>query len=492
MPPSSLSLAALAPLVERFSQANILCVGDVMLDRFVYGTVDRISPEAPIPVMRQQRISTMLGGAGNVVRNLTSLGAGCCFISVVGDDAAGRQLTALVGEQSRLEPYLLTESGRITTEKTRYVSGHQQLLRCDVESSHPVSHASAEQLVQIAIQEMAHYQLLLLSDYGKGVLSDDVVKQLIASAITHKIPVLVDPKRRDFSVYKGATLVSPNLHELAIAAGCDHFDNDADILAAAHRLVIAHELSYLLVTRGKDGMMLIDAAGEALHIPAQTRDVFDVSGAGDTAIATLAAGLASGAPMADAARMANVAAGIVVGKPGTATIYRTDLKAALFTYEASRTQAKMLPHAIAADVVASWHEQGLSIGFTNGCFDVLHVGHLSSLQDARSHCDRLIVAINSDESVKRLKGPTRPINAEMDRAMLLAGLDPVDMVLIFREDTPLALIESLKPNVLMKGADYTIDKVVGAELVLAYGGRIELLPLREGYSSTGIIEKARA
>lgn len=489
---SMATLAQLTSMVEHFDRARVMCVGDVMLDRFVYGSVERISPEAPIPVMRQQHVKSMLGGAGNVLRNLCSLGASCCFISVIGDDAAGREVTGLIGQQAGAEPYLVTQAGRMTTEKTRFVSGQQQLLRCDHEERGPVSEAVRDRMLQIASKEISHVELLVLSDYGKGVLEDGMVRSLVEMARALKIPVLIDPKRSDYEPYRGATMVCPNLHELALAAGVSGFADLIAIEAAARMLMSRYDIAYLLVTRGKDGMSLIGPDTQTFHIPAQARDVFDVSGAGDTVMATLAAGMASGLAVADAARIANIAAGIVVGKPGTATIYRTDLKTHLYTQESVRSQSKLVAQATAVAVAEGWREQGLSVGFTNGCFDVLHVGHLASLQAAKQQCDRLIIAINSDDSVRRLKGESRPINTEMDRAMLLAALDPVDMVVIFREDTPMNLIVTIKPDVLMKGADYTVETVVGAKEVMAYGGRVALLPIEEGYSTTATLKKAQA
>lgn len=483
--------SGLLPVIERFSDVKLLCIGDIMLDRFVYGSVDRISPEAPIPVMKQTHESSMLGGAGNVVRNMVSLGAQCCFMSVVGDDAIGKKLLSLVGESSLVTPYILTQSGRRSTEKTRYIAGTQQLLRSDYETSEAISTEIEDQLIQLAVQEIRHYQLVIISDYGKGVLTDRVLNAVITAANERHVPVFVDPKRRDLVAYQGATLLSPNLAELSASAGDAPLLDDDAVLQAALGLMQQHHFQHMLITRGKDGMTWVDHTGAATHIPAQAREVFDVSGAGDTAMATLACAKACGLSFVQAAQLANMAAGIVVGRLGTATIFRTDLKVALHSYEANAQHAKIASRDMAALMVQSWKEQGLKVGFTNGCFDVLHVGHLQSLNEAKLHCDRLVVAINSDASVSRLKGPSRPINAEMDRATMMAALDGVDMVTIFREDTPETLIELLKPDVLMKGADYTENQVVGGDYVKSYGGRIVLLPLKQGYSSTTIIEKTR-
>lgn len=485
-------LTALASDIERFAGARVLCVGDAMLDRFVYGSVSRISPEAPIPVITRDSEKSMPGGSGNVVRNIVSLGASCCFVSIIGDDAIGKRLVSLIGEEPNVEPYLITEKGRVTTEKARFISGNQQLLRCDNETKTAITRASTERIYQIAADELPNHQALILSDYGKGVLQEDTVRKLIQQANEKNIPIFVDPKQRDFSVYQGAFLISPNLYELALVAGVDQFDSEDAIIATAKAQIEKHNIQHILVTRGKDGMTLVSTDREPVHIPARAREVFDVSGAGDTVIAALTTAYAVGFSVENAARVANIAAGIVVGRLGTATIHRTDLKTALYTYETVSSHAKILPQNIAVDEVTNWRRQNLTIGFTNGCFDVLHVGHLQSLNDAKSHCDRLIVGLNSDDSIKRLKGDSRPINQEMDRAMLLAALDCVDMVVIFREDTPLALIESFKPDVLMKGEDYSKEQVVGGGVVESYGGKIILLPLREGYSSTKIIEQTKS
>lgn len=489
-PTPTSELANLADHVERFADARILCVGDSMLDRFVYGEVSRISPEAPIPVLTRKDEKRMLGGAGNVVRNIISLGAKSCFISVIGDDAVGHDLVKLIGGEKNIEPYLITESGRVTTEKTRYIASNQQLLRCDDETKQQITADSTKQLITIAAAEITKHDMLILSDYGKGVLHDACVRALIDTANAANKPVLIDPKRHDYSIYSGAYLVSPNLNELALAANVEEFENQDEIINAARELLKAHQIQYILVTQGKDGMTLI-SSDEAQHIPTRARDIFDVSGAGDTAIATLAVAASSGCNLLHAAQIANIAAGIVVGKLGTATIHRTDIKTALYTHDTVNSQAKILPQNVAQEVVQSWQYDGKKIGFTNGCFDILHAGHLSLLQDAKARCDKLIVGLNSDASVKRLKGESRPMNSELDRAMLLAGMDAVDLVVVFREDTPLELLETLKPNLLMKGADYSKDQVVGAELVESYGGEIVLLDLKEGYSSTNLIKKAQ-
>lgn len=479
----------LTRILNRLDDVALLCVGDLMLDRFIYGSVERISPEAPIPVFTTQRESRMLGGAGNVVRNILSLGAHASFVAVIGDDMVGNQLTGLVGEEPRLLPTLITERGRISTKKTRYVAGSQQLLRSDHETRDAVKPDTAAKIIDHALGELAQHQAIILSDYGKGMLTPEVCKTIIAAARAKNIPVFVDPKQRDVSVYAGATVLSPNLKELATACSVDGFADDAAIVTAASALARAHQFHYVLVTRGEHGMTLVDSEGLITHIAASAQQVFDVSGAGDTVIATLAATYAAGATMAVAAELANLAGGIVVGRLGTAVVHRTDLTAALYTHRAATLQQKILPRDTARDQIINWQRDGLTVGFTNGCFDILHAGHITLLADARARCDKLIVALNTDSSVRGLKGESRPVNAEMDRAQVLAALGSVDAVVLFNEETPLALLEWLRPDILMKGADYTKEQVVGWELVESYGGRVELLDLKQGYSTTGIIRK---
>lgn len=484
---SAQSLSALS----HASDMQILCIGDVMVDRYLYGSVERISPEAPIPVFTLERDAIMLGGAGNVVRNILSLGAQATFISVIGDDLIGKQLLGLVAKESQLMPYLLTEKGRITTEKTRYVASNQQLLRADNETRTPISDAIEAQICALIMSELPKHQGVILSDYSKGVLTERVIRTAIDTARAHHIPVFVDPKRRDMSAYKGATIISPNAKEFLAAVNRDTWDN-ALFLADATSLVSALTLDALLVTCGKEGMHVIDTRTGHTHIHASAREVFDVSGAGDTAIATLALAYVCGCSVKIAAQLANLAAGIVVGRLGTALIYQTDLTTAFYTLESHELSHKIYSLRLACDQIANWKREGLRIGFTNGCFDIMHAGHVTLLSDAKANCDKLIVAINTDASVRRLKGDSRPINAENDRAMLLAALNNVDMVILFDEDTPLTLLHALKPDILMKGADYTKETVVGAAFVESYGGTIMLLPLKDGYSTTNIIARASA
>jgi D-beta-D-heptose 7-phosphate kinase/D-beta-D-heptose 1-phosphate adenosyltransferase len=485
---SSEHAEVLARQVDGFEEASLLCIGDVMLDHFFYGTASRISPEAPIPVLQIERQTVMLGGAGNTVRNIITLGARASFISVVGNDEAGNRIVTLAGNEPRLEPFLLTDPKRISTEKIRYIAASQQLLRADHESVSPLPPSLEDRVLTSVRDDIKRYQAVVLSDYGKGMLTDTVIRGVIDTATAAGLPVVIDPKRRDFSVYRGATILTPNVRELSESSGLS-LSTTEEIINAARAQMNTHDIANMVVTRGAQGMVLIPAEGEALLIGARAREVFDVSGAGDTVIATLAVALASGCSLTDAVELSNTAAGIVVGKIGTSVVYRTDLKAALHTQGVMSSRQKIYPQALACEQAEEWKRAGLKVGFTNGCFDLIHAGHLGLLNDARAHCDKLVVAINSDASVRRLKGSSRPVNSEMERALLLAELSAVDMVVIFREDTPEALLSLLKPSVLMKGADYELTEIVGAEFVKSYGGEVRRIPLREGYSSTNIIER---
>ena len=481
-------LSVLAERVAGLKDKPVLCVGDAMLDRFIYGAVDRISPEAPIPVLRIEREAGMLGGAGNVVRNLVALGAVPTFVAVVGDDDAGREVGRLLGEHVGIDPCLVVEGKRQTTIKTRFFASSQQLLRADRETSAPLAAASLGQVLDRAKALIGHTGCVVLSDYGKGVLCAPVPAELIAAARAAAKPVVVDPKGTDYSRYRGATVLTPNRKELHEATGMS-VDGDAAIVAACRHLISSCGVEAVLATRSQDGMTLVAADGQIHHLPAEAREVFDVSGAGDTVVATLAAALASGASLLDGARLANIAAGIVVAKVGTAVAYADEVVAALHHDELLLGETKVLGWDGAADQAEVWRRKGERVVFTNGCFDLLHPGHIALLTQARAACDRLVVGLNSDASVGRLKGPTRPVQSEAARATVLASLSMVDMVVIFGEDTPLRLIRRLRPDVLVKGADYTVETVVGAADVMGWGGKVVLADLVAGQSTTNTIKK---
>ncbi|WP_426959906.1 D-glycero-beta-D-manno-heptose-7-phosphate kinase [Muricoccus radiodurans] len=479
--------ADLSEAVRALRRASVLVVGDAMLDRYVYGTVNRISPEAPVPVLSVEREVAMPGGAGNVVRNLTAIGAAVAFLSVVGDDQAGSDLTGLIGGQPGVEPWLLVQGGRATTTKTRFVANGQQLLRADQEIARAVHPRLADRLVRIAQDTVAATKVMVLSDYAKGVLAGDVPSRLIAAAHAAGRRVVVDPKGDDYSLYAGADLITPNRKELRQATGMS-VESEPSLVEAARALRDRHGFGAVLVTRSEDGMTLLE--GDSVqHFPAEAAEVADVSGAGDTVVAIVAAGLAAGLPMAIAARLSNIAAGLVVGKVGTAVARDSDILDSL-TAERGALR-KVVSRMKAAEMAERWRQRGWRIGFTNGCFDLLHPGHVHLLEQARSWCDRLVVGLNADESVRRLKGPTRPVQSEAARAAVLASLAAVDLVTLFDEDTPLALIDVIRPDVLVKGADYRVDEVVGNQEVQEWGGVVRLAELLPGNSTSATVARIR-
>ncbi len=481
------SLPELANLVDRLKQASVACVGDLMLDRFIYGSVERVSPEAPVPVLRVAREREMLGGAGNVARNLTSLGARCALAAVVGDDEAGHRTQSLLSELARCRQYLVVEPGRGTTIKTRCIGGNQQILRVDREQRDPISNETREALFAHVRQGLVDVQACILSDYAKGVLTADLIATLIEAAHAAGCLVIVDPKGGDYGRYRGADVVTPNRDELALAAN-RAVGTSEEIVAAAQYLRETYDLGALMVTRSEEGLSVIDANGAA-HLPAQAQEVYDVSGAGDTCVATLAAALAVGIPLIDAAQLANLAAGIAVSKLGTAVAEASELQAALRHRQVLDFEGKVVDRDTAAGTARAWQEKGLTVGFTNGCFDLLHPGHVTLLGRAREACDRLVVALNSDDSVRRLKGEQRPVQTESARATVLASMSSVDLIVIFGEDTPFELLQQLRPDVLFKGADYTLDTVVGADLVQGYGGRVELIEIVPEQSTSNLVSR---
>jgi len=482
--------ARLADALDRLAGASVAVIGDAMLDRYVYGDAERISPEAPVPVLRVREETEMLGGAGNVLRNLAALGVKASCLAVVGEDADGERVADLLAREPGITPYIVTAAGRTTIRKTRFVAGGHQLLRVDRERVEPLPAAAERQVVITVESVLANAKAVILSDYGKGLLSAAVIAAVLAAAARAKIPVLVDPKGRDFAKYRGAALVTPNRKELGEASNLPT-GTDGEMEAAARFIRARAGVAAVLATRGAQGMTLLDEAGAVHHIAAEAREVFDVSGAGDTVIATVAAGLAAGLKLVDAVRIANCAAGIVVGKAGTAVAHPAELRAALERQELRTSEEKFASRESAAERAALWRRRGLRVGFTNGCFDLLHPGHIHLLAQARAACDRLVVGLNSDASVKRLKGNGRPVQGEAARAAVLAGLADVDLVTVFAEDTPEALIAALRPDVLVKGADYTMETVVGADLVKSYGGRVVLAELLPGHSTTATVARLK-
>jgi D-beta-D-heptose 7-phosphate kinase/D-beta-D-heptose 1-phosphate adenosyltransferase len=482
-------------ITEAFTGIRVLCIGDVMLDRFISGTVRRISPESPVPVLSIASTQVFPGGAANVARNVASLGGICTLVSVVGRDAIARELQGAVETIEGVRCEFIECDDRPTIEKIRFVANGQHMLRADAEIATAISHGTARQVQESIVRLMAGHDVVVLSDYAKGLLTDEVIRTTIREAQAQGLPVVVDPKSVDLKRYAGATVITPNSKETEDATGIDPTDDDARAERAGQAILHQANVQAVLVTRAHHGMTLVRQGKPPVHIPVGAREVFDVVGAGDTVIATMSLALGAKRELDDAARVANAAAGVVVGKRGTATVTQTELADELARESSGSLQAlkdKIVSRQDAEDLAQTWRKNGIKVGFTNGCFDILHVGHLSILTFAKRHSGKLIVAVNSDASVRRLKQAGRPINPETDRAMVLAALSAVDAVVVFDEDTPLEMIECINPDVLVKGADYTIDTIVGAQHVLSYGGKVLTCDLVPGKSTTGVINVMRA
>jgi D-beta-D-heptose 7-phosphate kinase / D-beta-D-heptose 1-phosphate adenosyltransferase len=475
-------------MLNGFHEARVLVLGDVMLDRFIYGSVERISPEAPIPVISIDRSIDMPGGAANVVRNVAALGAAAILVGVVGEDSWADDLRTQLASSPTIDVQLVRDASRPTTVKTRYVADGQQVMRADRESRAPLCADVERQLLDRLREVIDRASIIVLSDYAKGVLSDSVTRAVIDVVRRANKVIVVDPKGRDFDKYRGATILTPNRLELQAACG-QTCASQAQVADGARRVLEQGICDTMIITRGRDGMSVIGQGGLAVHLPAAARQVFDVSGAGDTVVAAIALGLSCGGQIVDASALANIAAGIVVGKRGTATVSTGEIIAELRPFDGRTDTQKIFSLERALQLTRVWREQGLKIAFTNGCFDLLHPGHISLLEQARRSADRLVVGLNADLSIRRIKGPGRPVQSEVARAAVLAAVKAVDAVVIFSEDTPLDIIEGLEPDVLVKGADYTVDTVVGAEFVLGRGGKVLLAQLLPGHSTTDTVKR---
>ncbi len=463
-----------------FSNASVLVVGDLMLDKYYFGDVNRISPEAPVPVIKVNREVYTLGGAGNVVNNVVELKAKAYVIGAIGKDSNKSVIRQLLDEKQI--NYHLLERDLPTITKIRVVGGHQQIVRIDFEEIESLEQEELEEVKQYVLSLINKVNCLVISDYGKGMITYELSQFIINQARKRNLPVIVDPKGSNWDKYRGATVVTPNLKELSDLLKIEIKNDDKEIEYYGQEVRKKYGLMYLLVTRSEKGMSLI-TEDKAYHIKSEAREVYDVSGAGDTVVAALAAAISVGVEISDAIKIANVAAGVVVGKIGTAPVTLDELKNALRGY-----RNRKLRHLQDLMVeIAMLREKGKKIVFTNGCFDILHRGHIEYLKKAKELGDVLIVGLNSDDSVKRIKGKDRPINKQEDRAELLASLEFVDYVVIFDEDTPYNLIREIKPDILVKGGDYKIEEIVGRE----FAKKTVILPFMEGYSTTAIIEKVR-
>lgn len=467
----------------QFNNAKVLVLGDVMLDRYWFGATNRISPEAPVPVVKVQEREDRAGGAANVAMNIASLNVPVTLHGLVGNDDAGRALDKLLSEH-RIQNQCVAVDSHPTITKLRILSRHQQLLRLDFEEG--FHNVDCQALLAKLAAEVTAYGALILSDYGKGTL--DTVQQMIQIARQANVPVLIDPKGTDFERYRGATLLTPNMSEFEAVAG--HCNNEDEIVAKGLKMIADFDLSALLITRSEKGMTLLRPNQDPFHLPTQAKEVYDVTGAGDTVISVLATAIADGRPLEEACYLANAAAGIVVGKLGTSTVSPSELEQAI--HQRAETGFGVVSESELKTIVKQSKTRGEKIVMTNGCFDILHPGHVSYLENARKLGDRLIVAVNTDESVKRLKGESRPINDLDARMAVLAGLASVDWVVPFGEDTPQRLIGEILPDLLVKGGDYKPEEIAGSQEVWANGGDVRVLNFENGCSTTNVIKKIQS
>ena len=472
-------------------EQTIVCVGDLMLDEFVYGEVSRISPEAPAPILAVRRNELTVGGAGNVARNIAALGARCIFLGVVGEDDASRTLMRALAAEPLIEPHIVVDARRPTTRKVRFVSEHHatHLLRADWELAEPLDAKTEKALIDRTLAALPRAGSVVLSDYAKGTLTPRVIRAVIEAANASGIPIIIDPKGVDYSIYRGATVVKPNRKELSEATR-RRADSDAEVIAAALELNGVLGTDAVVVSLSDAGLMLVPANGAAIHVPAYPVKLGDTSGAGDTVVAALAVLLATNAGYEPAVRAANAAAAVVVGKRGTATVSAAELRSRILPAASLAPEEKVVfDWSVLDQRLAAWRD--LRIGFTNGCFDLLHPGHIKLLSETRAACDRLIVGLNGDASVRRLKGEGRPLQEVHARAEVLAALEAVDLVVVFDQDTPLELIRRVRPKVLAKGGDYRHEEVVGHELVESDGGEVILVDLMPGFSTSKIVRRSR-
>jgi D-beta-D-heptose 7-phosphate kinase / D-beta-D-heptose 1-phosphate adenosyltransferase len=486
-----MDLIALQNRLGAMAGTPVMVVGDLMLDRFVHGAVSRVSAEAPVPILARDREEVMLGAAGNVARNLAALGGVPTLVGVVGEDAAAEAVTGLVvgGQIEMVGAALIRDTGRPTTTKTRFISAGQQLLRVDHEDTRPIGGGVEAALAWTIAEGALGARAILLSDYGKGVVTDAVIQACLAAAKASGAPLIVDSKARHFGRYGAADIVKPNAAELAFATDLPTA-TDAEIEVALEKALGLSGCRAILVTRSAQGMSLAERGKPVRHFRRPAPEVFDTAGAGDTALATLGLALASGAAMEEAVELALLASSVVVEKAGVAVVSPDEMLEAEMAAHRAPTEAKIVTADGMVRAVARWRDRGLKVGFTNGCFDILHPGHVAYLSQARSWCDRLIVGVNSDASVRRAKGHGRPVNPLEARALVLAGLACVDLVTAFDDDTPIALIAAARPDLLVKGGDYEIKSVVGADLVLGWGGEVKIATFVEGHSTTATLAKA--
>lgn len=467
------------------SKIKVLVVGDLMLDEYIWGSVDRVSPEAPVQVVEARSENYVPGGAANVANNLVALGYDVSLVGTIGDDHNGNKLTQMLKQENINCEGIRILKHRPTINKIRIIAHNQQILRIDREVKGTISEKMEQEIIDYIDSTIPTVDGIICSDYLKGLLTNNILKAIITGSKRHRKLVFVDPKGKDFLKYRGASVLTPNEHEVEVASieiGRDSYE----LTKAAKKIIAMVQLDSLLVTRGKDGMCLFETGKDPMHIPTEAKEIYDVTGAGDTVIATFAMAVLSGLNFEEAAKIANKAAGIVVGKVGTAVIHKEDIKNILEESVLHSAQ-NILPLNELKQIVSQAKSYRKSIVFTNGCFDIIHSGHIEFLQKASELGDLLIVGLNSDSSVRKLKGEGRPIKTEQERASILAALKYVDYIVIFPEETPESMIRELRPDIVVKGSDYSVDQVVGRDIVEQYGGRVELVPIVQGFSTSTLV-----
>lgn len=480
-------LERVQPFFEEGNRPRVLVVGDLILDEYIWGSVNRISPEAPVPVLESRSENLALGGAANVANNLVSLGAEVLLVGGMGQDEKGERLYNLIRSRGINADGVLPFVHRPTTSKIRLIANNQQMLRIDKEDNRPITEKTEKKIIAYINKTLPKVDAVICSDYQKGILTDKIINTIMHRAKNSKTPVVVDPKGTDFTKYSGATVITPNEREVEHVAPIKLVTRE-DLDRSAEYLINLAKTKALLVTRGKEGMILYRKDKKPFEVPTVAREVFDVTGAGDTVISVFALAMAHGLDMEEAAWLANNAAGIVVGKLGTAVVTREEIRR--FVEDQTFSSApSLMPLDEIKKVVSLAKACGRSVVFTNGCFDIIHGGHIEFLQKAKALGDLLVIGLNSDSSVERIKGPERPIKSEIERANILAALKYVDYITLFEEDTPENLIREIRPDILVKGDDYKLDEVVGREIVEGYGARVELIPIVKGHSTTGTVEK---
>ncbi|MBR1544591.1 MAG: D-glycero-beta-D-manno-heptose-7-phosphate kinase [Alphaproteobacteria bacterium] len=492
-------MSLLSSYIDKFKDVKVLVIGDIMLDRFIYGKVERISPEAPVPVFKYDHEKKMLGGAGNVVANLTSLGCKTTFLGIIGDDANGKTVSYLL-RKINAKSHFLRLSDYPTIVKTRLVSANQHITRIDQEEILPINENLIPRFKKILINSIKNVDVVLISDYNKGLLTPITTQIIINICNQLGKKSIIDPKGSDYSKYIGATLVKPNLKEFSEATGKKYLPTSKtfhkDVSLGAKVLFDKYNIKNLIVTLSEYGMLYVSSENnkEVDQIPTQAKEVYDVSGAGDTSLATLGASLGADVSIKDAMKLANLASGIVVGKLGTATVTSSELKDAISTRETTTTEWKQKKKIItlsqAKEIIKDLREKGKKIGFTNGCFDCCHLGHIHSFMEAKKLCDVLVVALNSDTSIKRYKGQERPIQDEKTRAMVLASMEFIDYIIVFSEDNPLHIVDALRPDIIAKEG-YPMDKWAEGRFVQSYGGKAVILERLEGYSTSNLVKKMK-